>query len=118
MEPLASEGDWQAYLDEETTGLIYYFNSQTGQSLWEPPTSTFPSIKLPRRKQRLAESLRTEYRQARQAELEGTIVADTAEDEVEEMVKQAEMNKEADKQKRELIDLKNESESLIYNVEK
>ena len=83
-EPLAAEGDWQAYLDEETTGLVYYFNTQTGQSLWEPPTSSFPPIKLPRRKQRLAESLRTDYRLARQAELEGTVIADTEPEEAKE----------------------------------
>jgi len=25
-EPLATEGDWSAYLDEASTGLVYYFN--------------------------------------------------------------------------------------------
>eukprot|EP00977_Amphora_coffeiformis_P013226 scaffold3408_cov129-Amphora_coffeaeformis.AAC.21 len=30
--PLAMEGDWTAYLDEESTGLIYYFNGKTGES--------------------------------------------------------------------------------------
>ncbi|CAJ1903678.1 unnamed protein product [Cylindrotheca closterium] len=61
---LAEEGTWQAYLDEESTGLIYYFDSATGQSLWEPPTDTFPEVKLPRKKQRLADDLRREYRQS------------------------------------------------------
>lgn len=42
-EPLAEEGDWSAYLDAETTGYVYYFNSVTGESIWEPPTSTFPT---------------------------------------------------------------------------
>lgn len=65
-EPLAEEDTWQAYLDEETTGLIYYFDTATGESLWEPPTSTFPQVRLPRRKQRLADSLRKEYRKTRQ----------------------------------------------------
>jgi len=44
--PLASEGDWAAFLDEEGTGLVYYFNSKTGESLWEAPTSTFPQVML------------------------------------------------------------------------
>jgi protein phosphatase PTC7 len=71
-EPLAEEGTWQAFLDEETTGLIYYFDTKTGESLWEPPTSTFPEVRLPRRKQRLADNLRREYRKARQQEMIGT----------------------------------------------
>ncbi|KAL3907787.1 MAG: hypothetical protein SGILL_008731 [Bacillariaceae sp.] len=70
-EPLEEEGPWQAFLDEETTGLIYYFNSKSGESLWEPPTATFPEVRLPRRKQRLADSLRSEYRQSRQQEMVG-----------------------------------------------
>lgn len=69
-EPLAEEGSWQAFLDEETTGLIYYFDAKTGESLWEPPTSTFPAIRLPRKKQRLAEELRRSYRKSRQQEAE------------------------------------------------
>eukprot|EP00984_Skeletonema_dohrnii_P038225 scaffold41207_cov144-Skeletonema_dohrnii-CCMP3373.AAC.1 len=43
-EPLATEGDWAAYLDSETTGYIYYFNGVTGESVWEPPTDTFPEL--------------------------------------------------------------------------
>mmetsp|Transcript_13999 Transcript_13999/g.20965 ORF Transcript_13999/g.20965 Transcript_13999/m.20965 type:complete len:589 (-) Transcript_13999:11-1777(-) len=43
-EPLATEGDWAAYLDSETTGYIYYFNGVTGESIWEPPTDTFPEL--------------------------------------------------------------------------
>jgi protein phosphatase PTC7 len=70
-EPLAEEGTWQAFLDEEKTGLIYYFDIKTGESLWEPPTSTFPEVRLPRRKQRLADSLRQEYRNSRQKEMMG-----------------------------------------------
>lgn len=63
-EILEEEGSWQAYLDEETTGLIYYFNSETGESLWEPPTDSFPEVRLPRKKQRLADDLRREYRRS------------------------------------------------------
>ena len=43
-EPLATEGDWSAYLDYESTGYIYYFNGVTGESIWEPPTDTFPAL--------------------------------------------------------------------------
>jgi protein phosphatase PTC7 len=43
-EPLATEGDWSAYLDSETTGYIYYFNGVTGESTWEPPSDTFPAL--------------------------------------------------------------------------
>jgi hypothetical protein len=27
-EPLATEGDWSAYLDDQSTGLLYYFNAR------------------------------------------------------------------------------------------
>jgi len=64
-EPLAEEDTWQAFLDEETTGLVYYFDTATGESRWEPPTSTFPQVRLPRRKQRLADNLRKQYRETR-----------------------------------------------------
>jgi len=60
-EPLAQEGEWTAYLDLDTTGLVYYFNGKTGESLWEPPTSSFPVVVLPRRVRRKAESKRTAY---------------------------------------------------------
>jgi len=43
---LAQEGDWAAYLDEEGSGLVYYFNSETGESKWAPPTKTFPKLRL------------------------------------------------------------------------
>ena len=43
-EPLATEGDWSAYLDNDRTGYVYYFNGVTGESLWEPPTTTFPFV--------------------------------------------------------------------------
>lgn len=60
-EPLASEGDWTAYLDEDTTGLVYYFNGKTGESMWEPPTKSFPVVVLPRQMRRTAEMKRSEY---------------------------------------------------------
>lgn len=70
LEPLAEEGSWQAFLDEETTGLIYYFDSETGESLWEPPTASFPKVRLNRKKQRLADDLRRKYRKSREIEEE------------------------------------------------
>ncbi|CAB9508804.1 protein phosphatase 2C BIPP2C1 [Seminavis robusta] len=60
-EPLATEGEWTAFLDEETTGVVYYFNSRTGESLWEPPTDTFPSVYLKPSRRRKAEAKRDEY---------------------------------------------------------
>ncbi len=75
-EPLGEEGAWQAYLDEETTGLIYYFDTATGESRWEPPTGTFPVVRLPRKKQRLADNLRREYRKARK---EGNVFGESEE---------------------------------------
>jgi len=61
LRPLAEEGEWAAYLDDETTGLIYYFNSQTGESLWEPPTATFPAPKLDSAQERARSQKRAEY---------------------------------------------------------
>lgn len=58
---LATEGDWTAYLDEDSTGLVYYFNGQTGESRWEPPTSTFPIVFLPEDMRRKAEVKRLSY---------------------------------------------------------
>lgn len=46
IKPLATEGDWTAYLDDEGTGFVYYFNGVTGESLWEKPTDTFPDVTL------------------------------------------------------------------------
>lgn len=70
-EPLASEGDWTAYLDEESTGLVYYFNANTGESRWVPPTESFPPVTLPRSVKRKADEKQKEYRAAMaQAEME------------------------------------------------
>lgn len=43
-EALATEGDWSAFLDTENTGYVYYFNTVTGESSWEKPTATFPTV--------------------------------------------------------------------------
>eukprot|EP00816_Leptocylindrus_hargravesii_P009363 CAMPEP_0196819800 /NCGR_PEP_ID=MMETSP1362-20130617/72186_1 /TAXON_ID=163516 /ORGANISM="Leptocylindrus danicus, Strain CCMP1856" /LENGTH=514 /DNA_ID=CAMNT_0042198405 /DNA_START=223 /DNA_END=1767 /DNA_ORIENTATION=+ len=42
-EPLVEEGDWAAYRDDNT-GLVYYFNGESGESLWEKPYDTFPDL--------------------------------------------------------------------------
>ncbi|CAB9496378.1 protein phosphatase 2C BIPP2C1 [Seminavis robusta] len=60
-EPLGTEGEWTAYLDEETTGVVYYFNTQTGESRWEPPTDTFPSVYLKPSRRKKAEAKQEEY---------------------------------------------------------
>jgi len=61
LEPLAKEGSWTAYLDEESTGLVYYFNTVTGESSWDPPTSTFPRVKMSRRKEAKMTAMNKEY---------------------------------------------------------
>lgn len=40
----AQEGAWKAYLDDEKTGLIFYYNDQTGESIWKPPSPSFPKV--------------------------------------------------------------------------
>jgi len=59
--PLAKEGKWQAFLDEDTTGLIYYFNVDTGVSMWEPPTVTFPKIRMTRREKKRMMAIREDF---------------------------------------------------------
>lgn len=61
LEPLAKEGEWTAYLDEENTGLIYYFNTITGESSWDPPTSTFPNVKISKWKEEKMVEKRKQY---------------------------------------------------------
>jgi protein phosphatase PTC7 len=61
LKPLASEGDWTAYLDDDTTGLVYFFNGKTGESVWEPPTDTFPPIKMTKTQERTMKKKRSEY---------------------------------------------------------
>jgi len=59
--PLAKEGEWSAYLDEVETGFVYYFNGKTGESRWEPPTSSFPKIKLTKKKLDNIQKKQAEY---------------------------------------------------------
>ena len=61
MEALAKEGSWAAYLDNETTGLIYYFNEDTGESTWDPPTPTFPQVRMSKRKKDRMTEIRKQY---------------------------------------------------------
>ena len=63
--PLAEDGDWVAYLDEDTTGVVYYFNSKTGQSLWEAPEG-FPPVYMKPSQRRKAEAKKEEYFKAMQ----------------------------------------------------
>jgi protein phosphatase PTC7 len=61
LEPLATEGDWTAYLDEKNTGLVYYFNGKTGVSVWEKPSTTFPDVVLKGSMKRAAAEKQKEY---------------------------------------------------------
>jgi hypothetical protein len=42
----AQEGSWKAYLDDEKTGLVFYYNDQTGESTWKPPSPSFPKVQF------------------------------------------------------------------------
>ena len=61
LEPLATEGEWTAYLDEQNTGLVYYFNGKTGVSIWEKPSTTFPDVVLKGSTKRAAAEKQKEY---------------------------------------------------------
>ena len=69
--PLASQGDWTAYLDEDNTGFVYYFNGETGESLWEKPTPDFPDVKLVGSTRRKASVKQAEYLETVQSERKG-----------------------------------------------
>jgi len=58
---LAKEGPWEAFLDEGTTGVVYYFNVDTGESSWDPPTATFPEVKMSRKDKKRMTAVREEY---------------------------------------------------------
>jgi protein phosphatase PTC7 len=59
--PLATSGDWSAYLDQDNTGLVYYFNGKTGESLWEKPFPSFPDVQLTGDLKEIAKSKQEEY---------------------------------------------------------
>ena len=48
----------------------------------------------------------------------GNVVESTGDDEIENMIKEAEANAEADKKVRELVDAKNQAEAIIHSAEK
>jgi protein phosphatase PTC7 len=75
-EPLESEGDWSAYLDVDTTGLVYYFNVRTGESRWEPPSPTFPQVYLTPRNRRRAQRVREEYLKLQQQQKQAQAVTE------------------------------------------
>ena len=77
LEPLAKEGPWTAYLDKETTGLVYYFNAETGESMWDPPTASFPQkIKLSKREEEEMSAKRQDYNNKLVASEEATQTVD------------------------------------------
>jgi protein phosphatase PTC7 len=67
-EPLASEGDWSAFLDQDNTGMVYYFNTKTGESKWDPPTDSFPSFTMDAETKELARQKRLAYIEANSKE--------------------------------------------------
>ena len=80
LKPLATEGDWSAYLDDETTGLVYFFNGKTGESVWEPPTDTFPAVKMTRTQERTMKQKRREYEESLEVKGAGAVAAAAAAD--------------------------------------
>ena len=75
LKPLATEGDWTAYLDDETTGLVYFFNGKTGESVWEPPTDTFPAVKMTKTQERTMKQKRREYEESLEVKGSGAVAA-------------------------------------------
>ena len=114
--PLAEEGNWQAFLDEETTGLIYYFDVTTGDSLWEPPTDTFPTVRLSRKKQRLADDLRRKYRETRQAAESFSAVEATTSQEKSKKAEKPREEKRAKKEEKQPVLIESESAPAVKEV--
>lgn len=108
--PLESQGDWTAYLDEENTGLVYYFNGKTGEALWEPPTPDFPVVVLSADLRREAESKRQEYiaktkREERRAQKQQQDADAELEEEVTEEVKVEEISSPEEEDRKGLMDI-------------
>jgi len=61
FEPLAEEGPWQAFLDDSTTGLIYYYNVDSNETVWLRPTSTFPKVMMSAKEKGRIVAIRQEY---------------------------------------------------------
>ena len=76
LKPLATEGDWTAYLDDDTTGLVYFFNGKTGESVWEPPTDTFPAVKMTKTQERTMKQKRREYEESLEVKEAGAAAAE------------------------------------------
>lgn len=77
-EALETKGEWSAYFDAENTGLIYYFNSITGESQWNPPSSTFPKVPFTKEMRQISQQRQDEYIQAlklKQMEKERSTIA-------------------------------------------
>mmetsp|Transcript_4599 Transcript_4599/g.5516 ORF Transcript_4599/g.5516 Transcript_4599/m.5516 type:complete len:580 (-) Transcript_4599:447-2186(-) len=62
LTPLITSGEWSAFFDETNTGLVYYFNMRTGESVWEPPTRDFPEVVLSREVRKNSRKIQREYR--------------------------------------------------------
>ena len=58
---VAARGDWRAYLDVEQTGLVYYYNVQTGISQWKVPDNFPTTVRLTSAERRLALTLQKAY---------------------------------------------------------
>jgi len=61
FEPLAEEGPWQAFLDDSNTGLIYYYNVESSETVWIRPTSTFPKVTMRTEDKKRVLAIRQEY---------------------------------------------------------
>jgi hypothetical protein len=45
--PLAKEGDWGTAYHDKASNALYFCNHNMGESSWDPPMPTFPSVALP-----------------------------------------------------------------------
>ena len=125
---LAREGSWAAYVDEEVSGMIYYFNTKTGESVWEPPTSTFPKIKMSKKEKDKMMAKRRAYAETLRAtdevpsQAEGSFLTkfmqsftslpeETTDEQKEQSVKAAETRKDEKETLSETVDGSSETEA-------